>query len=89
MTISAIVAQTEQHAWFQVLNNWSDDAFEFVRHDVPKIFGVLIVAFILSRFLKSLRKHLIELSRRETVQSTVRATQLRTLATCSTALDWS
>ena len=80
MTISAIVAQTEQHVWFQVLNNWSDDAFQFVRHDVPKIFGVLIVAFILSRFLKSLRKHLVELSRRESVQSTVRATQLRTLA---------
>jgi len=80
MTISTIVAQASQHSWFQVLNNWSDDSFEFVRHDVPKIFGVLIVAFILSRFLKSLKKHLMELSRRETVQSTLRATQLRTVA---------
>jgi len=80
MTLSAIVAQSVPHSWLQVLNNWSDDAFEFVRRDVPKIFAVLIVAFILWRFLQVLRKHLIELSKRATVQSTMRATQLRTLA---------
>ncbi len=80
MTISAFVAQTSQHSWFQVLDNWSDDAFEFVRHDVPKIVGVLLIAFILSRFLKTFKKHLMELSRRDAVQSTLRATQLRTLA---------
>ncbi len=80
MTIPTIVAQASQHTWFQVLNNWSDDTFEFVRRDAPKIVGVLIVAFILSRFLKSLKKHLMELSRRDMGQSSLRATQLRTLA---------
>jgi small conductance mechanosensitive channel len=80
MTISTIVAQASQHTWFQVLNNWSDDTFEFVRRDVPKIVGVLIVAFILSHFLKVLKKHLIELSKRDAVQTSLRATQLRTLA---------
>ena len=80
MTISTIVAQASQHTWFQVLNNWSDDTFEFVRRDVPKIVGVLIVAFILSHFLKVLKKHLVELSRRDAVQTSLRATQLRTLA---------
>ncbi len=80
MTISTIAMQTSAHSWLQVLNNWGDDTFEFVRRDVPKIVGVLIIAFALSHFLKVLKKHLIELSRRETVQSALRATQLRTLA---------
>ncbi len=80
MTISTIVTQAAQHSWYQVLDNWGDDTFEFVRHDVPKIVGVLIIAFVLSRFLKIFKKHLTELSRRETVPSALRATQLRTVA---------
>ena len=80
MTISTIAMQISAHPWLQVLNNWGDDAFEFVRRDVPKIVGVLVIALVLSHFLKVLKKHLIELSRRESVQSALRATQLRTLA---------
>jgi moderate conductance mechanosensitive channel len=80
MTISTIVTQASQHSWFQVLNNWSDDAYDFLRHDVPKIFTVLIVAFVLAHFLKRFKKHLIELSKRATGENALRATQLRTVA---------
>ena len=68
------------HSWLQVFDTWRDDAFEFVRRDVPKIIGVLIVAFILSRFLKIIHKHLVRLSQGEALQTAMRATQLRTLA---------
>ena len=72
-----------QHArdnLLQMLNNWSDDTFDFVRHQVPRIVGVLIIAFILTRLLKTISRHLSELSTSQGLPSTVRAQQLRTLS---------
>jgi small-conductance mechanosensitive channel len=65
---------------FQMLSAWGDDAFDFVRHQVPRIIGVLIIAFILTRLLKIASRHLAELSNREGLPSAVRAQQLRTLS---------
>lgn len=79
MLLSEIVMQTP-HSWLQILNTWSDDTFEFVRRDVPKIIGVLIVAVILGHFLKVVRNRLVRLSEAAARQTAMRATQLRTLA---------
>ncbi len=65
----------------ELFSNWSDDAFEFVRHVVPRIVGVFILAFILSRLLKMMARRLADLSNRQgMLPSAVRAQQLRTLS---------
>ncbi len=63
-----------------MLNAWGDDAFDFVRHQVPRIIAVLIIAFILTRLLKIASRHLAELSNREGMPSALRTQQLRTLS---------
>jgi small-conductance mechanosensitive channel len=64
----------------EMLNSWGDDTFDFVRHQVPRIVGVLIIAFILTRILKAMTRHLSELSSSQGLPSAVRAQQLRTLS---------
>ncbi len=64
----------------QMLNSWGDDAFDFVRHQVPRIVGVLIIAFILSRLLKAISRRLGKLSSSGELPSAMRAQQLRTLS---------
>ncbi len=64
----------------QILNNWSDDTFDFVRHQVPRIIAVVIIAFILTRLLKVVSRHLTELSTSQGLPSAVRSQQLRTLS---------
>lgn len=63
-----------------MFNNWGDDSFDFVRHQVPRIIGVLIIAFILTRLLKIATRHLSDLSGSQGLPSAVRAQQLRTLS---------
>lgn len=63
-----------------ILDSWGDDSFEFVRHQVPRIVAVLIIAFILTRLLKAGARHLTALSTRETLPSAFRAQQIRTLS---------
>ena len=64
----------------EVIDDWDDDAFDFLRHQIPRIVAVLIIAFILTRLLKLVSRHLGELSNRQDLPSTVRAQQLRTLS---------
>jgi small conductance mechanosensitive channel len=64
----------------RMLNSWSDDAFEFVRHQVPRIVAVLIIAFILMWLLKVVARRLGNLSTSQGLPSTVRLQQLRTLS---------
>ena len=68
------------HRAIQVFNDWSDDAFDFLRHQVPKIVAVLIIAFILTRLLKLVSRHLAELGNRQGLPSSVRSQQLRTIS---------
>src|SRR5208337_3409664 len=69
-----------KHDLLQLLDYWRGDAFEFLRHRVPRIIGVLIIAFILARLLRKLSRHLSELSNRQGLATGLRAQQLRTLA---------
>lgn len=64
----------------EVIDYWGDDALDFLRHQAPKILAVLTIAFILSRLLKIVSRHLGELSNRQDLPSSVRSQQLRTLS---------
>ncbi len=70
-----------QEGVFQILSGWGDDTIYFVRHQVPRIIGVLIIAFILTRLLKMASRHLAQLSNRHGLPSALRTQQLRTLST--------
>jgi len=76
----ALLPDGAKHDVFQLLDDWSDDAFEFLRVRVPRIIGVLIIAFILARLLRKLSRHLTELSNRQGLPTALRAQQLRTLS---------
>ena len=69
-----------RHNFFEILSDWGDDTFDFIRHQLPRIVGVLIIAFILMRLLKTASRHIGGLSRREGLPSALRAQQIRTLA---------
>jgi small conductance mechanosensitive channel len=68
------------HNALEMLNSWGDDAFDFVRHQVPRIVAVLVIAFILTRLLKVMARHLGNLSSSQGLPSAVRSQQLRTLS---------
>src|SRR5450755_205345 len=68
------------HRFLEVIDDWGDDAFDFLRHQVPRIVAVLVIAFVLSRLLKLVSRHLGELSNRQDLPSSVRSQQLRTLS---------
>ena len=73
------VNQAHHHLW-NLWDQWSDDLFEFVRRDLPKILGVLIVAFILSRILKLISRRLGHLGKSGSLPGGVRAQQINTLS---------
>jgi len=64
----------------EVLNDWGDDTFSFLRHQAPRIVAILFVAFVLSRLLKLVAKHFSELGNRQGLPSSVRSQQIRTLS---------
>jgi len=69
-----------RHNLLQLLDDWSDDAFDFLRTRVPRIVAVIIIAFILTYLLRKLSRHLGNLSNREGLPSALRAQQLRTIS---------
>lgn len=66
--------------WVHLLDGWGEDAVSFLRHDVPKIVGVLIISAIILMLVRGLRNRLIHHSQRGDLPSGLRAQQLRTLA---------
>ena len=64
----------------EMLNNWGDDTFDFVRHQAPRIVGVFIIAFILTWLLKLVSRRLTKFSKSQGLPSAMRAQQLRTLS---------
>ncbi len=76
----AIIALVAPNRALEVLNGWGDDAFDFLRHQVPRILAVLIIAFILSRLLKLVSQHFAELGSRQDLPGSVRSQQFRTLS---------
>jgi moderate conductance mechanosensitive channel len=69
-----------KHNFFEIVDNWSDDAIDFVRHQVPRIIAVLIIAFILTRLLKLLSRRISGLTQKGTLPSAFRAQQIRTIS---------
>ncbi len=76
----ALLPNGAKHDVFQLLDDWGDDAFDFLRYRVPRIIGVLIIAFILTRLLRKLSRHLSDLSNLQGLPTALRAQQLRTLS---------
>jgi moderate conductance mechanosensitive channel len=65
---------------YRVFDDWGNDAFDFLRHQAPKILAILVVAFILARLLRFFLRNLGKLGDRDSEQSTFRSQQLRTLS---------
>ena len=66
--------------WRRVLSDWHEDLTYWLRHGLPRVLLILIVAFILTRLLGFLTAKLYEFSKRDELPSRLRATQLRTLS---------
>lgn len=67
----------------EVVNDWGNDAFDFLRHQAPRICAVLVVAFVLTRLLKVVTRHLADLGTRQDLPSAVRSQQFRTLSSAA------
>ena len=72
--------QIPQDRFRHLLDGWSEDSVNFLRHDAPKILWALVVAVILLIIFRVLRDKLIAHSKRQELPSGLRAQQLRTLA---------
>jgi moderate conductance mechanosensitive channel len=66
--------------YLHILDSWRDDTFDFVRHQVPRIIAVLIIAFILTRVLRIAARHISDLSGKERLPSALRTQQIRTIS---------
>jgi small conductance mechanosensitive channel len=66
--------------WDDFLAQWGKDAQFWLRHDAPRIIGIIILALVVIRLLRMITHRLAAFSRRETLPSKIRAQQLRTLA---------
>jgi len=77
MISTAIAAEP---IWHRVASGWHDDVAEWLRHSLPPILVILIVAFVLARLLGLFTGKLQQLSQREELPSRIRSQQLRTLA---------
>jgi moderate conductance mechanosensitive channel len=62
-----------------LLQDWGEDSRTFLRHDVPKIVLVIVVAFVLARLLHLITNKVASLQARK-LPSGIRAQQVRTLA---------
>jgi len=62
------------------LSDWHAELADWLRHGLPKILAILVVAFVLARLLGLFTLKLEEISKREELPSRIRAQQLRTLA---------
>lgn len=76
----AIPIHSWSETWSRVLDNWSDDAYNFLRHDVPRLIGILVVALILLRILQMISRRVEKISRSNELPSGFRAQQMRTVA---------
>lgn len=72
--------QTSRETWAHVVDRWGDKAYDFVREDVPRLIGILILTAFLIWILRKVSDHLLELSRRDGLPSGIRAQQLRTMS---------
>jgi len=62
------------------LSDWHAELADWLKHGLPKILAILVVAFVLVRLLGLFTRKLHEISKHEELPSRIRAQQLRTLA---------
>jgi moderate conductance mechanosensitive channel len=74
------IMQDPRNTLVRLADQWSEDTVLFLRHDAPKIVGILIVTFVLMWLLKALSKRLVAFSKRQALPTGIRAQQIRTLA---------
>lgn len=79
MNISAVAILAEP-IWRRLTADWHDDLAYWLRHGLPRVLVILIVALILMRVLGFFTGKLQEFSKRDELPSRLRAQQLRTLA---------
>ncbi len=80
MNLLSLLPTTPPSRWVSLADDWSEDFVNFVRHDVPKIIGVLVICIILLTLVRIIRNRLIHHSERGNLPSGLRSQQLRTLA---------
>ena len=78
--LALLAAYLVPNRLFGVFDDWGNDAFNFLRYQAPKILAILVIAFILTRLLKLLLRHLGDLGDRDNQQSAMRSQQFRTLS---------
>lgn len=69
----------------ELLRDWGDDTMAFLRHGLPKVVLVIVVAFVLARLLRLIIGKVASLQTRR-LPSGVRAKQVRTLASVITSI---
>src|SRR5215472_14401267 len=68
-----------QPRFHDLWQDWHDDLIVFARHQLPKLFAVLVLAFILIRLLRIITRKMVELSRQKAVHPAIRAQQITTV----------
>jgi len=74
------IMQDPRNTLVRLADQWSEDTVLFLRHDAPKLVGILIVTFVLMWLLKALSNRLVAFSKRQALPTGIRAQQIRTLA---------
>jgi small-conductance mechanosensitive channel len=69
-----------REAFQRVWAGWREDSVDFLRHDAPKILGLIILSFVLARILKLVSRRLVDFSKSQGLPTGLRAQQIRTLA---------
>ncbi len=64
-----------QNLW----QGWHDDLLHFARYDVPKLVAILLLSFILVRFLTITTRKLVELGKRAAIHPSIRTQQISTV----------
>src|SRR5438445_1240291 len=68
-----------------LVHDWREDTMIFLRHDMPKIVFVVLVAFVLTRIIRAVAKKTADLQVRKL--RPVRVQQVRTVATVITSIS--
>src|SRR5262245_24200585 len=66
-------------------DRWQQDFSDFLRHDLPKIVTILVIALLLIFLLRWVTRRLIRYTRHMTLPTGMRAQQLRTVAGLATS----
>ncbi len=63
--------------WTNLLHDWQGDLVRFARYDAPKLFAVLLLAFVLIRLMNLITRKVIDFSRNSSA-SAARTQQIST-----------